>query len=156
MLKLNNLRSPRGSRKKKRFVGRGSGSGSGKTAGRGSKGQLSRSGKTKRPGFEGGQMPLIRRIPKRGFTSKFKQEYQLVNLCDLERCQDKVVVSPKEFLELGFIKKPHLPVKILGNGTLTKKLTVKANKFSGAAAKAIEALGGKVEVIPAKTTERKE
>jgi len=146
MLKLNNLRAPRGAHKKKHHVGRGSGAGSGKTSGRGSKGQLSRSGKTKRPGFEGGQMPLIRRIPKRGFTSKFKKEYQLVNLCDLERCREKSV-SPKELIAIGLIKKSNIPVKILGKGALTKALTVRAHKFSGAAAKAIEAQGGKIEIL---------
>ncbi|MBI4846643.1 MAG: 50S ribosomal protein L15 [Candidatus Omnitrophica bacterium] len=147
MLKLNNLRSPRGSRKKRKVVGRGSGSGHGKTSTRGNKGQLSRSGKTKRPGFEGGQMPLIRRIPKRGFTSKFKKEYQLINIQDLNRCQVNSTVTPKEFLELGLIKKSRIPVKILGKGKLEKSITVKAHKFSQSAIKAIEDNGGKTEIL---------
>jgi large subunit ribosomal protein L15 len=147
MLKLNNLKSPKSAHKKKKIVGRGSGSGSGKTAGRGSKGQMSRSGKTIRPGFEGGQMPLIRRIPKRGFTSKFKTEYQIVNLQTLNKCEENSIVTPKEMLSLGFIHKLHVPVKILGKGKLTKKISIKAEKFSKTAQKAIEALGGKIELI---------
>lgn len=147
MLKLNNLKSPKNAHKKKKIVGRGSGSGSGKTAGKGHKGQMSRSGKTIRPGFEGGQMPLIRRIPKRGFTSKFKTEYQIVNLQTLDRCEQNSIVTPKDMLSLGFIHKLHVPVKILGKGKLTKKITVKAEKFSKTAQQAIEALGGKIELI---------
>lgn len=147
MLKLNNIKSPKSAHKKKKIVGRGSGSGVGKTSGRGHKGQMSRSGKRKRPGFEGGQMPLIRRIPKRGFTSKFKTEYQIINLQTLNRCEENSIVSAKELLSLGLIHKMHVAVKILGQGKLTKKLTVKAEKFSKVAQKAIEDLGGKVELI---------
>ncbi|MFH1063038.1 MAG: 50S ribosomal protein L15 [Candidatus Omnitrophota bacterium] len=147
MLKLNNLKSPKSAHKKKKIVGRGSGSGSGKTSGRGHKGQMSRSGKTIRPGFEGGQMPLIRRIPKRGFTSKFKTEYQIINLQTLNKCEENSTVTSKELLSLGLIHKLHLPVKILGKGKLTKKINVKAEKFSKTAQEAIEALGGKVELI---------
>ncbi len=147
MLKLNDLRPPKGARKKRKVVGRGSGSGHGKTSTRGNKGQLSRTGKGKRPGFEGGQMPLIRRIPKRGFTSKFKQEYQIVNLDQLQKCENKASVGPKDFLSLGFIKKLHVPVKILGDGNLTKSILVKAHKFSETALKAIESSGGKVEIL---------
>ncbi|MBU1087251.1 MAG: 50S ribosomal protein L15 [Candidatus Omnitrophica bacterium] len=147
MLKLNNLKSPKSAHKKKKIVGRGSGSGAGKTSGRGHKGQMSRSGKTIRPGFEGGQMPLIRRIPKRGFTSKFKTEYQIINLQTLNKCENNSTVSSKELLVLGVIHKLHVPVKILGKGKLTKKINIKAEKFSKTAQKAIEALGGKIEVI---------
>ncbi len=147
MLKLNDLRSPKGARKNKKIVGRGSGSGSGKTSGRGHKGQLSRTGKGKRPGFEGGQMPLIRRVPKRGFISKFKKEYQLVNLQSLNKCKDKTTVTPKELKALGLIHKLHVPVKILAQGELKKSITVKAHKFSKTAIKAIEDLGGKVEIL---------
>ena len=149
MLYLNNLRSPKGAHKKKRHVGRGPGSGSGKTSARGQKGQMSRSGKTIRPGFEGGQMPLIRRIPKRGFTNKFRQEYQIINLQTLERCENKAAVGPDEFRKLGFIASARVPVKILGKGALTKVLTVRAHKFSQSAAAAIAAQGGKVEVLNA-------
>ncbi|MCG2711756.1 MAG: 50S ribosomal protein L15 [Candidatus Omnitrophica bacterium] len=147
MLKLNELKSPKGARKNKKIVGRGSGSGHGKTSGRGHKGQLSRTGKGKRPGFEGGQMPLIRRVPKRGFISKFKKEYQLVNLQSLNKCADKATVTPKELKALGLIHKLHVPVKILAHGKLEKSITVKAHKFSKTAIKAIEALGGKAEIL---------
>jgi large subunit ribosomal protein L15 len=147
MLKLNNIKSPKSARKKKKILGRGSGSGAGKTAGRGHKGQMSRTGKRKRPGFEGGQMPLIRRVPKRGFTSKFKTEYQIVNLQSLNKCKDNSTVSAKELLSLGLIHKLHVPVKVLGQGKLTKKINVKADKFSKTAQKAIEDLGGKAEII---------
>jgi len=147
MLKLNDLKSPKGARKKSKLVGRGSGSGHGKTSTRGHKGQLSRTGKGKRPGFEGGQMSLIRRIPKRGFTSKFKKEYQLINLQSLNKCRANSTVGPQELRALGLIKKLRVPVKILGFGKLTKNVTVKAHKFSEAAAKAIQAQGGKAEVI---------
>ena len=149
MLKLNNLKSPKSARKKKKIVGRGSGSGAGKTSGRGHKGQMSRSGKTIRPGFEGGQMPLIRRVPKRGFTSKFKVEYQLINLQTLERCEEKTTVGPEEFKQLGFIRSKRTPVKVLAKGKLTKAITVKAHKFSKTAIAAIEAQGGKAELIDA-------
>lgn len=147
MLKLNDLRSSKKARKNKKIVGRGSGSGSGKTSGRGHKGQLSRTGKGKRPGFEGGQMPLIRRVPKRGFTSKFKKEYQIVNLQALNKCKDNSILTPNEFISLGLINKSSIPVKILGKGILKKSLTVKAHKFSKAAAKAIEDSGGKTELL---------
>jgi len=147
MLKLNNLKSPKSAHKKKKIVGRGSGSGHGKTSGRGHKGQMSRSGKTIRPGFEGGQMPLIRRIPKRGFISKFKTEYQIINLQTLNKCEENSTISSKELLSLGLIHKLHVPVKILGKGKLTKKINIKAEKFSKTAQKAIEALGGTIELI---------
>ena len=126
--------------------GRGHGSGNGKTAGKGHKGQKARSG-APRPGFEGGQMPLYRRIPKRGFTSRNHKEIVAINLSVLERFEDGAEVSVASLIEAGVVKNPRDGVKILGNGELTKKLTVKANAFSKAAAEKIEALGGKAEVI---------
>ena len=126
--------------------GRGHGSGDGKTAGKGHKGQKARSG-APRPGFEGGQMPLYRRIPKRGFTSRNHKEIVAINLSVLERFEDGAEVSVASLIEAGVVKNPRDGVKILGNGELSKKLTVKANAFSKAAAEKIEALGGKAEVI---------
>ena len=126
--------------------GRGHCSGNGKTAGKGHKGQKARSG-APRPGFEGGQMPLYRRIPKRGFTSRNHKEIVAINLSVLERFEDGAEVSVASLIEAGVVKNPRDGVKILGNGELTKKLTVKANAFSKAAAEKIEALGGKAEVI---------
>ncbi len=126
--------------------GRGHGSGNGKTAGKGHKGQKARSG-APRPGFEGGQMPLYRRIPKRGFTCRNHKEIVAINLSALERFEDGAEVSVATLIEAGVVKNAKDGVKILGNGELTKKLTVKANAFSKAAAEKIEALGGKVEVI---------
>jgi len=127
--------------------GRGTGSGLGKTAGRGHKGYKARSGSGTRPGFEGGQMPLVRRIPKRGFTNPFSKVYSLVNLKDLDRFEEGTVVTPELLKEEGLIKKLNDGVKILGDGELTKKLTVQAHKFSKSAKEKIEALGGKAEVI---------
>ncbi len=150
MLKLSDLKSPRGARKKKKVVGRGSGSGHGKTSCRGHKGQSSRAGKGRRFGFEGGQMPLIRRIPKRGFNPIFKQEYQLVNLQALNKFKDGTEVNPTELCKLRLIKKGDLPVKILGKGKLTKQLTIKAHKFSKTALKAIEEIGATAEMIKIK------
>ncbi len=126
--------------------GRGHGSGNGKTAGKGHKGQKARSGAT-RPGFEGGQMPLYRRIPKRGFTCRNHKEIVAINLSALERFEDGAEVSVATLIEAGVVKNPRDGVKILGNGELTKKLTVKVNAFSKSAAEKIEALGGKAEVI---------
>lgn len=126
--------------------GRGHGSGNGKTAGKGHKGQKARSG-APRPGFEGGQMPLYRRIPKRGFTCRNHKEIIAINLSALERFEDGAEVSVATLVETGVIKNPKDGVKILGNGELTKKLTVKVNAFSKSAAEKIEALGGKAEVI---------
>ncbi|MFH1459740.1 MAG: 50S ribosomal protein L15 [Candidatus Omnitrophota bacterium] len=147
MLKLNDLKSPKAARKKKKVLGRGSGTGHGKTSTRGHKGQLSRTGKGKRPGFEGGQMPLIRRVPKRGFTSKFKTEFQIVNVQDLEKFDNKSAVNPAALKKIGLIHKLALPVKILAKGKLTKNIVVKAHRFSNSAIKAIEACGGKAEII---------
>lgn len=129
-------------------LGRGTGSGRGTTAGRGSNGQNSRSGGGTRPGFEGGQMPLYRRLPKRGFTNIFAKEYAIVNVSDLnDKFEDGAEVTPALLQEAGLIKKLYDGVKILGDGNLDKKLTVKATKFSKSATEKIEANGGKVEVI---------
>ena len=144
---LSNLKPADGSKHSDNFRrGRGHGSGNGKTAGKGHKGQKARSG-APRPGFEGGQMPLYRRIPKRGFTSRNHKEIVAINLSVLERFEDGAEVSVASLIEAGVVKNPRDGVKILGNGELTKKLTVKANAFSKAAAEKIEALGGKAEVI---------
>ena len=126
--------------------GRGHGSGNGKTAGKGHKGQKARSG-APRPGFEGGQMPLYRRIPKRGFTCRNHKEIIAINLSALERFEDGSEVTVATLIEAGVVKNPRDGVKILGNGELTKKLTVKANAFSKSAVEKIEALGGKAEVM---------
>ena len=126
--------------------GRGHGSGNGKTAGKGHKGQKARSG-APRPGFEGGQMPLYRRIPTRGFKCRNHKEIVAINLSVLDRFEDGAEVSVASLIEAGIVKNARDGVKILGNGELTKKLTVKANAFSKTAAEKIEALGGKVEVI---------
>ena len=136
-----------GSTTSPRRVGRGVGSGLGKTSGKGHKGAKARSGGGKGPGFEGGQMPLTRRLPKRGFTNIFATEYAIVNVSKLDMFEDGAVVGAKELIEAGLIKKELDGVKILGNGDLTKKLTVRAAKFTGAAKEKIEALGGKAEVI---------
>ena len=144
---LSSLKAAEGSAHSDNFRrGRGHGSGNGKTAGKGHKGQKARSG-APRPGFEGGQMPLYRRLPKRGFTSRNHKEIVAINLSVLERFEDGAEVSVASLIEAGVVKNPRDGVKILGNGELTKKLTVKANAFSKAAAEKIEALGGKAEVI---------
>ncbi len=144
---LSNLRPADGSKQSDNFRrGRGHGSGNGKTAGKGHKGQKARSGAT-RPGFEGGQMPLYRRIPKRGFTNRNSKTIVGINVSVLEMFDNDAVVSVDTLLEQGVIKNPRDGVKILGNGELTKKLTVQANAFSAGAVAKIEALGGKAEVI---------
>ncbi len=144
---LSNLRPAEGSKQSDNFRrGRGHGSGNGKTAGKGHKGQKARSG-APRPGFEGGQMPLYRRIPKRGFTNRNSKEIIGINLSALEVFENDTVVSVETLIEAGIVKNPRDGVKILGNGELTKKLTVQANAFSASAAAKIEALGGKAEVI---------
>ena len=145
---LSNLRPADGSKQSDNFRrGRGHGSGNGKTAGKGHKGQKARSGGGKRPGFEGGQMPLYRRIPKRGFTNRNTVEIVGINVSALERFDNDAVVTVETLVEAGIVKNPRDGVKILGNGELTKKLTVQANAFSAGAAAKIEALGGKAEVI---------
>lgn len=146
-MKLHELQPAPGSRKERNRVGRGQGSGNGKTAGRGSKGQKARSGGGVRLGFEGGQTPLFRRLPKRGFNNINRKEFAIVNLETLNRFEDGQEVTPVALLEAGIIKNELDGVKILGNGSLERKLTVKAAKFSKAAKEAIEAAGGTVEVI---------
>ena len=136
--------APRTARKR---VGRGPGSGLGKTSGRGQKGQNARSGGGVRPGFEGGQTPLARRLPKRGFTNINRKEYAVVNVEDLNRFEDGTVVTPALLKEVGLVRKELNGVKILGNGELTKKLNVTAAKFSKSAVEAIEKAGGKAEVL---------
>lgn len=152
-IRIGNLPSPSGASKKRKRVGRGPGSGHGKTSTRGHKGQLSRSGAKKRSWFEGGQMPLQRRVPKRGFTNIFRKEFQIVNLSPLSKLASrsgefaKDVISPKIMKEAGLIKKTDIPVKILGEGEISGAVTVQANAFSKKAKEKIEAAGGKIEVI---------
>lgn len=146
-MKLHELQYTEGARKTRKRVGRGTSSGTGKTAGRGQKGQGARSGGGKKPGFEGGQTPLFMRLPKRGFTNFNKLEYAIVNLDQLNTFEAGTVVCPNALKEAGLIKKELDGVKVLGNGTLEKAITVKAHKFSKSALAAIEAAGGKTEVI---------
>lgn len=146
-MKLHELRPAEGSTKKNKRKGRGTATGLGKTAGRGQGGQHSRSGGGVRIGFEGGQMPLSRRLPKRGFTNRFKKEYAIVSLEDLNRFEDGTEVTPALLIESGLVKKELDRVKVLANGELERKLTVKVQKVSKTAAEKIEAAGGKVEVI---------
>lgn len=144
---LSRLQPAPNSKKKRKRVGRGEGSGHGKTSCRGHKGLGARSGGSVRPGFEGGQMPLMRRVPKRGFHSPFKKSYALVNIGQLEIFEAGAVVGPEELCSRGLIKNKTAKVKVLADGSLTKTLTVKAHKFSNKAAEKIAALGGKTEPI---------
>lgn len=146
-MKLHDLAPAPGSKKVRTRVGRGLGSGLGKTAGKGHKGQNARSGGGTRPGFEGGQMPIYRRLPKRGFYNKFANVYAEVNIEQLNRFEEGAVVDPVALIEAGILKNVHDGVRILGNGELTKALTVVANGFTKSAAEKITAAGGKVEVI---------
>ena len=146
-MKLNELSPAAGSTKEAYRKGRGHGSGNGKTAGRGHKGQKARSGGGTRIGFEGGQMPLARRIPKRGFNNIFAKPLEAINVSVLDKFEDGAVVDAKALLEKGILSKCEYGVKILGNGSLTKKLTVQASAFSASAKEKIEAAGGKVEVV---------
>ena len=147
-MKLHNISVPEGATKTRKRVGRGIGSGTGKTAGKGHKGQNARSGGGVRPGFEGGQLPLFRRLPKRGFSNAmFKVRYAIINLSDLNKFEDNTVVTPELLKEMGLVKNQLDGIKVLGNGTLEKKLVVKAHKFSSVATEQIEKLGGKAEVI---------
>ncbi|WP_459503667.1 50S ribosomal protein L15 [Bacillus sp. C1] len=146
-MKLHELQPAEGSRKVRNRVGRGIGSGNGKTAGKGHKGQNARSGGGVRLGFEGGQTPLFRRLPKRGFTNINRKEFTIVNLTTLNRFEDGTEVTPELLLETGVISKLNDGVKVLASGAVEKKLTVKAHKFSSSAKEAIEAAGGTVEVI---------
>ena len=145
---LHNLKPAKGSVKNRKRVGRGPGSGLGKTAGRGEKGQKSRSGYSRKPGFEGGQMPLHRRIPKRGFTnSPFRKEFACVNLGRLEVFEAGTIVTPELLMRQGIVRKLRDGLKVLADGQLTKALTVHAHRFSGKAQERIAALGGKAELI---------
>ena len=146
-MKLHDLKPAEGATTARKRLGRGVGSGLGKTSGKGHKGAKARSGGGKRPGFEGGQMPLTMRLPKRGFTNKWRVEYATVNVDRLNIFEDGAVVSPVELIQAGILKNVQDGVKILGNGEITKKLTVQANKFTGSAKEKIEAAGGKVEVF---------
>ena len=147
-MSLNNLRPPKGAKHKKRRVGRGPGSGHGKTASRGHKGAKSRSGFRFKRGFEGGQMPLHRRVPKRGFHNPFRVEYAVVNLDTLaEVFEAGSSVTPDVLRERGLVRQSRARIKVLGRGDITKKLTVQAHKFSGAAAEKIAAAGGTAEVL---------
>lgn len=146
-MKMHELAPAFGSTKEAKRIGRGHGSGNGKTAGKGHKGQKARAGHGMRPGFEGGQMPLQRRIPKRGFNNIFAEEWTAVNLSALEVFEDGATVDAAALADKGIIKKANLPVKVLGNGKLTKKLNVKLNAFSASAAEKINSVGGKAEVI---------
>ena len=146
-MKMHELAPAIGSTKEAKRIGRGHGSGNGKTAGKGHKGQHARAGRGIRIGFEGGQMPLQRRVPKRGFNNIFAEEWVAINLSSLEVFEDGSVVDAAALASKGIIKKANLPVKVLGNGKLTKKLTVKLNAYSASAAEKIAAAGGKAEVI---------
>ena len=146
-MKLHELQPAEGSRKVRNRVGRGTSSGNGKTSGRGQKGQKARSGGGVRLGFEGGQTPLFRRLPKRGFTNVNRKEYAVINLDVLNRFEDGTEVTPVALVEAGIVKNEKAGIKVLGNGSLDKKLTVKAAKFSKHAQETIEAVGGSIEVI---------
>jgi len=153
MKTLSNLRPVEGSNKKMKRVGRGVGSGHGKTACRGYKGQKSRTGKTKRPWFEGGQMPLQRRLPKRGFKNIFKKEYSVINVSDLEKFENGTVVTVPVLKESRLIRKVGDGVKLLGGGSLTKKLKVVVHKASEEAVSKVKAAGGEVELLAGKSGE---
>ena len=144
-MRLEELKPTQGSRKKSKRVGRGPGSGSGKTAGKGHKGQKARSGGVKGPGFEGGQMPLQRRLPKRGFTNIFRKEYAVVNLRDLAALSG--TITPETMMEQGLVRNPKDGIKVLGVGELKSGIIVRAHKFSKSAMDKIQAAGGKAEVI---------
>ena len=146
-MKLHELSPAFGSTKESKRIGRGHGSGNGKTGGKGHKGQKARAGHGMRPGFEGGQMPLQRRIPKRGFNNIFAEEWIAINVSALEVFEDGTVVDATALQDKGIIKKADKPVKVLGNGKIPKKLTVNLNAFSASAAEKINAAGGKAEVI---------
>jgi len=146
-MKLHELKPPVGSRHRRKIVGRGPGSGHGMTSGRGEKGQKARSGGGTRPGFEGGQLPLHRRVPKRGFVSLFRKVYEILNVKDLERFAPGTAVTPASLAEAGMLRVADAAVKILGEGSLSKTLTVSAHRFSKTAEEKIRAAGGTVEVI---------
>lgn len=147
-MKLHELKNHPGSTHTRKIVGRGPGSGLGKTSGRGEKGQKARSGSSIKPWFEGGQNPIYKRIPRRGFNNaRFTKRYSVVNVSDLNRFENGETVTPETLKECGLVKKELSGIKILGSGTLEKKLTVKANVFTNSAINKIESIGGKVEVI---------
>ncbi len=146
-MKLHELAQPKGAKKAPKRVGRGIGSGNGKTCGRGHKGQNCRSGGGVRPGFEGGQMPLVRRLPKRGFTNLFRKEYAIINIRDLNRFNEGEEVNPQILKEKGIIKNIRSGVKVLGEGEMNKKLTVCAHKFSKTAEDKIKAAAGEIKVL---------
>ena len=147
-MKLHTIYPNDGATKTRKRVGRGVGSGLGKTSGRGENGQKSRSGYSRKPGFEGGQLPLYRRLPKRGFSNAlFKKEYAVINLSDLKKFENGTEITPELLKDMGIVKKQLAGIKVLGNGKLEKKLVVKAHKFSSVAKEEIEKLGGKAEVI---------
>ena len=146
-MKLHELKPAEGATSARKRLGRGIGSGLGKTSGKGHKGAKARSGGGKRPGFEGGQMPLYMRLPKRGLTNNFRKEYVAINVSRLDVFEDGATVGPVELVEMGIIKKIGDGIKIMGDGELNKKLTVQANKFTATAKEKIEAAGGKAEVI---------
>jgi large subunit ribosomal protein L15 len=146
-MKLNELAPPKGARKSRKRVGRGPGSGSGSTSGRGSKGQKARAGGTVRPGYEGGQMPLQRRLPKRGFTNIFKKVYAIVNLRDLARFEKGSVIDEKALMAVGLIKGRNDGIKLLGQGGIDFPLVVKVNSCSKKARAGIEAAGGQIELV---------
>ncbi|MDW0116767.1 50S ribosomal protein L15 [Sporosarcina thermotolerans] len=146
-MKLHDMKPAEGARKARKRIGRGIGSGTGKTSGKGHKGQNARSGGGVRLGFEGGQIPLFQRLPKRGFTNINRKEYAIVNLDVLNRFDEGTEVTPELLIETGIVSNEKSGIKILGNGTLEKKITVKAHKFSASAKEAIEKAGGQTEVI---------
>ena len=146
-MRIGQIKRLKGVQKKRKRVGRGPGSGHGKTSTRGHKGQMARSGARRTPGFEGGQMPLIRRVPKRGFTNIFKKEYQILNLESLKDLKDQKIITPSLMKKMGLIKREDKSVKILGKGDISVPLTIQANAFSKKAKEKIEGCGGKTEVI---------
>lgn len=146
-MNLHDLTPARGAKKRRKRIGRGPGSGHGKTATKGHKGLLARSGGAKRAGFEGGQMPLIRKVPKFGFANPFRTEYAIVNVKSLEAWTGSETITPQALVDAGLVKKKTLPIKVLGNGELKRSLVVQAHKFSKSAESKIQAAGGRVEVI---------
>jgi large subunit ribosomal protein L15 len=146
-MNLHDLTPAKGAKKRRKRIGRGPGSGHGKTATKGHKGLLARSGGGKRPGFEGGQMPLIRRLPKFGFVNNYRTEYSVLNLTSFENWTGSEMITPQAMVDAGLVKRKTLPIKILGNGELKKSLVIQAHKFSKSAEAKIQAAGGRVEVI---------
>lgn len=147
MMKIHELSPAPGARKQRKRVGRGTGSGYGKTCGRGHKGQKSRSGGGPRPGFEGGQMPLHRRLPKRGFTNLFRKEYEIINLRDLARFGDNANVDMEVLKEAGLVRKRSFGVKLLGHGDVSSPIFIKVNRVTKSAREKIEAAGGRIEIV---------